>query len=97
MATAITTETTTRSNYKSIDWKDFAKSAGTAAFTTLLTGLVLLTAGKNLPSWLQIEALLLSVVNSFLGNLARSFVTNSQGQFLRKDPDIAIEKEASNT
>jgi hypothetical protein len=88
MADSNTTTVITPSEYKNIDWKDIAKSGGTAAGASILVSLYLWASNNTLPTWLEVRAVIMSAVAAFLGNILRSAFTNSAGQFLKKETPL---------
>jgi ketosteroid isomerase-like protein len=77
--------TVTRSEYKKIDWRDAVKSAATATYTGAFMSLASLFAG-GVPTAEKVAVVATTVISTFFANLARSFHTNSSGEYLKSEP-----------
>lgn len=73
------------SDFGKVDWKDIAKSAGTAALASLVMGIWAWANNNQIPSWIELRALIMATVAAFLGNIIRSVFTNSGGQLLTSE------------
>jgi hypothetical protein len=73
------------SDFGKIDWKDVAKSAGTAAIATILVALYTWANDKHIPNGSELGELAMTAIAGFIGNIIRSVLTNSGGQLLKSE------------
>lgn len=70
-----------------LNWKDAGKAVLMAFITAAVTALYTALQSGMIPStWAQWKTILIVGVTSALAYLVKNFLTNSNDQFLKKDP-----------
>lgn len=61
-----------------------------AVLTTLLTGLYTILSAGAFPTWEQFKPYLISSVSAGVAYILKNFISNNQGQVLKKDVPVKV-------
>ena len=78
-----------RSEFLTLDSRDFIRGLIVAAICTFITGLYELVAGGGTVNWITLKPVILAAVGSMISYLTTNLLTNSKGDFMKSEGKTA--------
>ena len=76
-----------RSNFLSLNTRDFIKGLIVAVICTFLTGFYQLIANGGTINWLTIKPVVIAAIGSGIAYLTKNLLTNSKGDFMKTETE----------
>ncbi len=74
-----------RSKFLRLNGRDFIKGFIVAILCTFLTGFYQLFANEGIINWITLKPVVIAAIGSGVSYLTKNLLTNSKGQFMRKE------------
>jgi hypothetical protein len=74
-----------RSKFLRLNRRDFIKGFIVVIFCTFLTGFYQLIANGGVINWITIKPVVIAAIGSGVSYLTKNLLTNSKGQFMRRE------------
>ena len=74
-----------RSKFLRLNRRDFIKGFIVAILCTFLTGFYQLIANEGIINWITLKPVVIAAIGSGVSDLTKNLLTNSKGQFMRKE------------
>jgi hypothetical protein len=78
-----------KSNFLTLNWKDFSRGLLIAFLTAVLTGVINMLDAGAVFTWVTIKPVLIAGISAALSYLLKCLATNSQDQLLKREPVMA--------
>jgi uncharacterized membrane protein len=76
-----------RSNFLSLNTRDFIRGLIVAVICTFLTGFYQLIANGGTINWLTIKPVVIAAIGSGIAYLTKNLLTNSKGDFMKTETE----------
>lgn len=75
-----------KSNFLTLNWKDFSRGLLIAFLTAVLTGVINLLDTGAVFTWVTLKPVLIAGISAALSYLLKCLATNSQDQMFKREP-----------
>jgi len=78
-----------KSNFFTLDWKDFSRGLLIAFLTAVITGIINILDTGAVFTWVTLRPVLIAGISAALSYLLKCLATNSQDQMFKREPRLA--------
>jgi len=75
-----------KSNFLTLNWKDFSRGLLIAFLTAVLTGVINILDTGAVFTWVTLKPVLIAGISAALSYLLKCLATNSQDQMFKREP-----------
>jgi hypothetical protein len=77
-----------KSNFLTLNWKDFSRGLLIAFLTAVISGVIELLDTGAIFTWITLKPVLIAGVSAALSYLIKCLATNSQDQMFKREPPM---------